>query len=202
MEQEKCDELVREQQLNRVSVLIEQMFEKSAVVAEDVRAMRDTADLYDVDLADDLQVSTFKLERLFTCELEDMVDSGELKPDDMGALIELCEPLKISEEVAQRKLEETVQKRTSGGVLQAGAALRQDNSDDACAELERVLKFAALLPETSADAKAVSESERSELYMLYQASQLTAGAVTEESTAKLELLKSVLGLAAAASTPA
>ena len=73
---------------------------------------------------------------------------------------------------------------------------------DACAELERVLKFAALLPETSADAKAVSESERSELYMLYQASQLTAGAVTEESTAKLELLKSVLGLAAAASTPA
>ena len=202
MEQEKCDELVREQQLNRVSVLIEQMFEKSAVVAEDVRAMRDTADLYDVDLEADLQVSTFKLERLFLCELEDMVDSGELKPDDMGALIELCEPLKISEEVAQRKLEETVQKRTSGGVLQAGAALRQDNSDDACAELERVLKFAALLPETSADAKAVSESERSELYMLYQASQLTAGAVTDESTAKLELLKSVLGLAAAASTPA
>ena len=80
--------------------------------------------------------------------------------------------------------------RGRGVARQAGAALRQDNSDDACAELERVLKFAALLPETSADAKAVSESERSELYMLYQASQLTAGAVTDESTAKLELLKS------------
>lgn len=197
MEEEKCQELVREQQQARVSILIEQMFEKSQVIAEDVRAMRDEADLYDVDLAVDLQLSSLKLERMFLCELEDLVDSGELQADDMGSLIELCEPLHIAEETAQRFLEETVQKRASGGVLQAAAAMRQQERDSAYAELERMLKFAALLPETTAETKAVSSGERNELFMLFQAGQLTKGGATAESAAALELLKGVLGLGAA-----
>jgi len=202
MEQDKCDELVREQQTGRVSVLIEQMFEKSAVIADDVRKMRDEAELYDVDLVADLQLSSFKRERLFLCELEDLVSTGELKADDMSALVDVAEPLHIAEDDAQRMLETSVQKRTSAGVLQAASSLRQNSRDGACAELERVVQFAALLPGTVADAKAVSASERSELYMLYQASQLSAGAADVESTAKLELLKSVMGLNAAASAPA
>jgi len=202
MEQAKCDELVREQQTQRVSILIEQMFEKSQVIAEDVRKMRDEADLYEVDLLKDLQLGTFKRERLFLCELEDLVESGELKADDMSALIEVAEPLHISEEDAQRMLETSVQKRTAAGVLQAASSLRQNSPDGARAELERMLQFAALLPGTVADAKAVSAGERSELYMLYQAGQLAAGTVNVEGTAKLELLKSVMGLAVAASAPA
>jgi hypothetical protein len=155
-----------------------------------------------VDLLKDLQLGTFKRERLFLCELEDLVESGELKADDMSALIEVAEPLHISEEDAQRMLETSVQKRTAAGVLQAASSLRQNSPDGARAELERMLQFAALLPGTVADAKAVSAGERSELYMLYQAGQLAAGTVNVEGTAKLELLKSVMGLAVAASAPA
>jgi len=194
MEQERVDELVRAEQLNRVSYMIEGMFEKSAVIAADVRAMRDTADLYDIDLDADLQVSAFKLERMFLCELEDLVDSGELQADDMGALIELCEPLHISEDAAQRMLEQTVQKRIEGGVLQAKASLLQQNNDAACADLSRVLKFGALLPDVVADAKAVSPTERQELFMMFQASQVAANTPPDEAAAKAELLKQLLGL--------
>jgi len=201
MEQSKCDELVREQQVGRISILIEQMFEKSQVIAEDVNSMLSEAETYDVDLVVDLQLSSFKLDRLFSCLLEHLVSSGELKPDDMGALIEVCEPLHISEATAQRTLEETVQKKAGAGVLQAAAMMRQKNTDGAVGELERMLQFAALLPETVANSKGVSQGERNELYMLYQASQLASGDATMENAAKLDLLKSVMNLAAA-TTPA
>jgi len=197
MEQAKCDQLIREQQLNRVSFMLEAMFEKSNVKADDVREVRDQADLYDIDLVDDLDVPMTKLEKLFQCELEDLVDTGELKPDDMSALIELCEPLHVSEDSAQRMLEETVQKRVSGGVLGAHASLLQDNAKLGFSELERVLKFAVLIPDIVAETKAVSQGERSELFMLFQAGQLSAKSDPAESAAKLEQLKSVLGLAAA-----
>jgi len=197
MEQEKCDDLIKDCQSTRVSSLIESMFEKSSVVAEDVRMIRDTADLYGIDLVDDLQVSQFKLERMFLCELDDLVDAGELKVDDMDALIELCEPLNVAEEKATQMLLETVQKRVSGGLLQAATAQRQGSMDLAKSELARVLKFAALIPDIVADSKFVGASEKQELYLLYQAGQLTSGAAKDESAAQLELLKSVMGIGAA-----
>jgi len=196
MEQARCDELIKEQELNRVSFMIEQMFEKSAVVAEDVRKMRDTADLFDIDLVDDLQVSEFRLDRLFLCELEDLVDNEQLKKDDFSALEEILEPLHISEEKCQKMLEQTVQKRTDGGVLQAAALLRQNSNAAACAELTNMLKFAALLDITAKSS--VSAGERNELFMLYQAANLGGDGTDATATDKVELLKQVMGLAAPA----
>jgi len=206
MEQPVVDELVKDQQLNRVSVLIETMFEKDALLADDVREMRDTADLYDIDLVDDLQISQFKLERLFLCELEDVVDNDMVSADDMSAITEICEPLAISEEDAQRMLESTVSKRAASGLLQAAALLRQGASEAACTELTSMLKYAALL-DITANAPSVSQNERNELYMLFQASQLTAGADADvadaaASEAKLDLLKKVMSLSGAPAQPA
>ena len=56
--------------------LVESMFEKDQVLVDDVRKMRDTADEFNVDLKEELQVPTAKLERFFTVELEDLLDSG------------------------------------------------------------------------------------------------------------------------------
>jgi hypothetical protein len=202
MEQALCDQLVRDQQLNRVSVLLETMFEKDSVLPEDVRKMRDAADLYDVDLAADLQVSPLKLERLFQVELTDLVDSGVLTPEDLSALEEVCESLHVDEERATKMLEQTVLKRASSGVLQAAALLRQNAPEAAVEELASVLKYASMM-EVQAECS-VSAKERSELYMLYQASLLTSAGADSESKVQnegqLELLKSVMGLAETAAS--
>jgi len=196
MEQELCDQLVRDQQLNRVSVLLESMFEKDSVLPEDIRKMRDAADLYNVDLVEDLQVSSIKLNRLFQVELIDLVDSGVLKSDDLSPLEEVCESLHIDEERATKTLEEVVSKRASSGVLQAAALMRQNEAEAAVAELTNVLKYAQMM-EVQAECS-VSAKERSELFMLFQASSL-GGSADDESKAQkqgqVELLKTVMGLA-------
>ena len=196
MEQDKCDELIRDCQIQRVSLMIEKMFEMPQVLAADSREMRDAADTYDVDLVGDLKINSFRLERLFLCELEELVDSGELQPDNLGILEELCEPLYISEEKAAKMLEEIVGKRTSGGMLQAAADMRQGQGDRACDEITRFLKFAALLDGTVAEQKQVAERERNELFMLYSASLANkGGGDATDDKAKLELLRQVMGMA-------
>ena len=195
MDQSLCDELVREQQMNRVSNLIESMFEKDQVRVEDVRTMRDTAALFDVDLLTDLQVSRIKLERFFNVELEALLEDGEIKSDDMSSLEELCESLQIGEERATQLLSELVQRKISGGVLQAAAMMRGGATKEVMEQLKSVLKCAAVL---DVQAKcSVSASERSELYMLFQAGQLSGGGDNVERQAQLELLKSTLGLTGA-----
>lgn len=193
MQESLCQELIKDVQLNYVSIMVESMFEKPSVLAEDVRKMRDTADLYDIDLVDDLQISSIKLERMFLCELEDLVDSGDLRPDDLSPIAEVCEPLRITEGKAQALLEETVQKRVSGGILQAAACMRQGEKDGAVSELRRALKYAALL-ESDASVPAVQEGERSELYVLFQSSVLAKGGADGQE--QLDLLKSLLKLGA------
>jgi len=194
MDQGRCDEIVRDCEVGHVSVLIETMFEKSSVVPVDVRRLRAAMDTFDVDLEADLSLSVFKLERLFLCELEDLVETDSLKSGEFGPIEELCEAFHVTESRASAILEQTVQKRASAGVLQAASLLRQAEHNAAVSELERVLKFAALL-DVNVDAPAVSSRERTELYLLYQASSLTSEPSKEAVTAHLELLKSVLGLA-------
>lgn len=198
MERVLCDQLVRDQQLNRVSVLIDTMFEKDQVLVEDVRKMRDAADLYDVDLTADLVVPDARLERLFQVELIDLIDTGALKADDLSALEEVCESLHVSEERASKMLEQTVAKRTSSGILQAAALLRQESHEAVVEELTAVIKFAQMM-EVKAECP-VGAKERSELFMLYQASLLTSGSSDKaQNEAQLKLLKLVMGLSEAAS---
>jgi len=156
--------------------------------------MRDAVDMFDVDLVEDLQVSTFKLERLFIAELEDLITTGALKANDMGAIEELCETLHISEERASSMLQDAVQKRASGGLLQAACLVRQNAHDSASKEIEDVLRFAGLLDDVKAEAPSVSQRERNELLMLYQASLQTAGVNEDESKEQIDLLKGVMGL--------
>jgi len=193
MEQALCDELIRDQKTMRISVLVEQMFEKDQVLADDVRTMRDAAELYEVDLVEDLQVSDFKRERLFVCELEDLIDTGVLTAADLSPVEELCESLVVSEERASAMLEQTVQKRVSGGVLQAASFLKQSSHDAATTELSRIIKYGSLL-DVVADAPFVTPKERNELYMLFQASLLSGKAEVGNKDEALAKLKALMGL--------
>jgi len=195
MDAAKCEQLIADCQLFRVSTMVEQMFERSTVTADDSRKVRDTAELLNVDLRDDVMVSKARLERLYMVELEELIDSDELTPDNTAELAEICEPLHINEETAAQLLEETVSKRCAGGLLQAAATLRQNNQSGAIDELEKMLKFAMLAPGMGAvNAKSVSMRERNELALLYQASSLSGGEITAEAKEKLDLLKEVAGI--------
>jgi len=196
LDQQMCDNLVRDSKEMKVSTMVEKMFESASVLADDVRKMRDAADTFDVDLKNDLQINEFRLERLFLCEVEDMVDSGELTPSNLGALEEPAEQLHISEDAAARMLEDVVAKRTSGGLLQAASLVRQGATDAAVKEMTSMLRFAALNDGEKAGKVNVSEGERNELYQLYTASMLgTAGGMDVEAKERCELLRSVMGLA-------
>ena len=102
----------------------------------------------------------------------------------------------VTEERAQELLGLLVQKKTADGILQASALVRQNRPEEMKEELERVLRFASLLS-GPVRTPGVSGELKQEMFMLYQAGSL-GGEVTEESKAKVALLKEVMGLEAAA----
>ncbi|KAL1514823.1 hypothetical protein AB1Y20_003908 [Prymnesium parvum] len=197
MEESKCESLIAAAQLFRVSSMVEQMFERSSLTAEESRKVRDMAELLGVDLLNDAKVSKAKLERMYIVELQDIIDSGELTPQNTAELVDICDPLHIDEETAGRLLDEVVAKRCAGGLLQAAALLRQNDQSTAIEEIEKLLKFAQLSPELSGVvAKSVSMRERNELALLYQASLLTAGSLNDAAKEKLDLFRQIAGLEA------
>ena len=197
MEQETCDKLVRDCELGRVRTMVDVMFERGQVLAPDVRKMRDMADTLDVDLVKDLDVRRERLDRMFTVELENMVDEGEVTAGDLGAIEELAEPLHVEDADAQKLLVKLVTERCSSGLLQATADLRGSDQPAAATELGRVLKFAGLAPEVAEGGVAlpsISAAEKQELFLLYQANSLTAGEADASKAESIALLKEVLGL--------
>jgi hypothetical protein len=193
MEQAKCDQLVREAETNYVSDQLAAMFDRSQVNAEKSREVRDAADRLEVSLRADLEVATSRLEKMFQVELEDLIETGELTPVDTGALEEICEALHVSEERAADMLQLSITRRCTDGVLQVVALLRQGAERAMLEELTTMLKFAAIAP-FEVVLSSIEMEEKNEVYMLYQANALTDGAPDEETKAKLELLKTVIGL--------
>ena len=151
--------------------------------------MRDVAELYELDMVDDVGVLAPRLEKMFTVELADLLERGELAPggDGPAALEEMCASLHISEEKAAAILGETVKKTVNGCVQQASALYRQDRTDEMVQELERVVKYVAV-QQVEVELPTVSSATRQEMLMLFQAA--LGGADPE----KLELLKETMSL--------
>jgi len=191
--QDRIDALLRDVRLNRVAALIEAMFEKSNLNSDEIRKVLSEADLLEVNLRDDLDVPKARLEKMFSIEMEALIEGDELTADDSSALLELCESLQVEEERAAALVDEAVSKRCTGGVLQATACMRRGASKEVVKELDRTLKFARLSP-SSVALPSVGESEKGELYLMYQANSAAAASPTAQSVADLELLKTVIGI--------
>lgn len=132
---------------------------------------------------------------MYTVELDDLIDSGDLTPENTAELSEICEQLHISEEKAAGLLEQIVSKRCAGGLLQAAAMLRQNAQSTAIEELEKMLTFASLAPGVGAVTSAsVSQRERNELALLYQSTSLKGGEIDAAAQEKIELLKEIAGV--------
>lgn len=190
----RCDELVREMKLTRVATLIEAMFDSSNLNPKEIRKCVAAAELFDVDLSNDLSVPKARLEKMFIIEMEDLIETGELTVDNTDALIESCEAFHVSEERATELVEASVSKRCAGGVLQATACLRRGSMVETVNALKRTLKYAYLSP-TAVEVPMVSDKEKGELYMVFQSQLMADGADDADSQADLNLLKTVVGLA-------
>jgi len=193
LEQAKTDALIREAECNYVSDRLSAMFDNSQVNAEKVREVRDAAERLDVSLQADLEVSPTRLEKMFEVDLEDLIESGELTVADLGALEEICESLHVSEERASVMLQASITRRCNEGTLQAISLMRQGATAAMLDEVNTVLKYAAISP-SEVELSAVGAAEKSELYMLYQANALTEGADDIEAVARLEVLKTLVGI--------
>jgi len=193
MDSKKCEELVMEAKVNHVNGMFEGML-RGDFKAEDVRQMRDKADQYEIDLLDDLHFSEQRRASLFVCELEDLINSGELTPEDTGALEELCEPFRFSETQASEILTQTVKKQAFAGFVEASAALGMEDHATAVDKVKGILKFAQLVPTPVELPKSLSVEDRQELLMLFQANALTDGAVEEAKKGQIELLKRIMSL--------
>lgn len=191
--QERCDELVRDMKVNRVATLIESMFEGSNLNPAEIRKCVAAAEQFDVDLLDDLQLPTPRLEKMFTLEMEDLIETGQLTVDNTDALSDSCDAFHVSEARATEMVEASVAKRCAGGVLQATACLRRGAITEMVDTLKRTLQYARLSPAAVA-VPMVSDKEKGELYMLFQAQMLADGASADDCQPDLDLLKTVVGL--------
>ena len=86
LNQQKMDIVLREQKVDFVDFQVQKIFTSSMVEPEEVTKLRDIAELYDVDLVEDLDVNRFRLDKMFAVELEALIDTGDLSKDDMSAL--------------------------------------------------------------------------------------------------------------------
>ena len=81
--------------------------------------------MYDIDV--DLQLSAVKLERMFMCEMEHLVDTESISQDDMSALLEICEPLHVTEEKAHLDCRAPASRRPSALVVPTGTRPRDEH---------------------------------------------------------------------------
>jgi len=171
LQPETVEEIVDGSQRGQVLKLLD-IFEEGRVNApdaDDVRSLRDEAERFNVDLANDLELPRSQLERLFLYELE-----------------EATKQLGVSEARAQEMLEEQVQKRINDAVLNAWIENKDGNTAKAAEKMDRVAQLAALAP-LKAKVSIVNKSAMQDLYLLYQ----MGGRDAEQSA----LLAEVLGTA-------
>lgn len=192
MKEETCKKLLKDGRENRVSVLAERIFSSAKVLPESVRKMRAVADELGVDIVKDLKISVDQRKRLFGVEVDEAIDTGAVTGDNQDLLKQVQAGLQVPDKEAKEILLSCIQRRTLSHLVQASASLRQNRSEGVVAELRTMLRYGKLLP-AKVIAPAVSDSEKQEMFLLFQADAITDGAVNEESNKSLKLLQTLLG---------
>jgi len=183
LQPEEVEEIVDGSQRGQVLKILDALDTQEDFGADDVRSLRDEAERFNVDLANDLELPRAQLERLFLYELEDFIDTGG---DGGEELEEATKQLGVSEARAQEMLEEQVQKRIDDAVLTAWIANKAGKTAEAAEKMESVAQLAALAP-LKAKVSIVNKSAMQDLYLLWAG----GGRDAEQSA----LLAEVLGTA-------
>jgi len=188
----QCKTLLKEAKLNRVSVMLESLFNRPKVLAESVAKLRATAKGLSVDLVRDLKVTKDQRSRLFSVEVDAAIERGAVTNETQDLIPQVKAELAIDDATARDVLLKCIQRRCSSHLVQAAASLRQQRADTAVSELSTALRFGMLLP-SEVKTGVISAAEKSELFLLYQAHLISGGALSDDARASLDLLKTMLG---------
>lgn len=194
MDEALCDNLLVEMKKMRVSLLVERMFDSSAVSPAAVAKVRETAESFGLELVRDLQLPQQRLLRMLQCEVEAAIAAGECPPEDPSRLQELQEAYGLPQAAVSKELESLIERRSAGHLLQAASALRRELPEQVLSETEMLLRFNSLMP-YKVKSNAVQKKELEEILMRYQSSCLKDGPLTDASRTKLGVLRTALGLA-------
>ncbi|KAK1860833.1 hypothetical protein I4F81_003420 [Pyropia yezoensis] len=188
----QCKTIIKETKLNRISVMLEALFNRPKVLAESVAKLRATAKGLGVDLVRDLKVAKDQRSRLFSVEVDAAIERGAVTTETQDLIPQVKAELAIDDETARDVLLKCIQRRCSSHLIQAAASLRQERADTSVAELSTALRFGKLLP-SEVKTGVISAAEKSELFLLYQAHLISGGALSDDARASLDLLKTMLG---------
>jgi len=188
-----CDRLLEDMKKLRVSTMVEQMFDGSNLSAESVATVRETSERFGLEIGVDLQLPQNRLTRMFRAEIEDAIASGDVPADDTGRLSELKEAYSLPEAVVTKELEQCIEKRCAGHLLQAGSALRRGQNDAVVEEIDMLIRFNSLMP-FKVTSNAVLPNELEDLLMRYQASAMKDGPLDAEGEKRMSVLRTALGL--------
>jgi Chloroplast envelope transporter len=192
MKEETCQKLLREGKENRVSILLERIFAQPKILPETVKNVRAVAKSLEVDIVSDLKITKEQRKRLFSVEVDAGIDTGAIRADNQDLIKEVQSSLQVPDVDAREVLLACIQRRTLSYLVQASASLRQNRSANAISELRTMLRYGRLLP-SPVIAPAVSDEEKQEMFLLFQADVISDGALSGEAKESLNLLKVLLG---------
>lgn len=199
MSDETCRALLQETKEARVSFLFDKIFSRTYGMAEAVAEFRRVCRELDIDPVRDLKLVEERRIRAFRSEIENAIESGTITPENQALLKESQRELAIPEERARQVLLDCIQERCEALIVQAAASLRQRRPEAAARDLSSALRFGKLLP-FEVRTPTVTDAERQELYLVYQAYALgtaRSGADNEVVKEDLALLREMLGIQAA-----
>ncbi|KAJ1617651.1 hypothetical protein T492DRAFT_1098208 [Pavlovales sp. CCMP2436] len=196
MEQAVCEKLLFNVKKGRVFVMVERMFDGSMVTTSNIASVRETAEALGLDMFQDVGIPVARLLRMLRGEMETAIENGEVPPTETGRLSELQEVYGLPQELVNKELQALIERRCSGHLLQAAAALRQGKGESALAETEMLLKFNCLSPYKVISA-AVMPSELEDIMIRYQAAVMKNGPLDDAGRANVDVLRTALSLGGA-----
>jgi hypothetical protein len=199
MSDDTCRALLQETKEARANFLFDKISSRTYGMAEAVAEFRRVCRELDIDPVRDLKLAEERRVRAFRSEIENAIESGAITPENQALLKESQQELAIPEEKARQVLLDCIQDRCEALIVQAAASLRQRRPEAAARDLTRALRFGKLLP-FEVRTPTVTNAERQELYLVYQAYALgTAKSLAENEGVKedLALLREMLGIQAA-----
>jgi len=191
MSPELCRGLIRDAKRSKVSSMLQTILSSSKVSPLQMKQLRETCHHLEVSLVDDTLTSKDQRKRLFVLEVDACIENGLITIENQSLIRELQQEYSISDEDAKVLIVECIKNRCSSHLVQAAAYLRQNKSEQAVEELNKLIQFGIFLPD-EVRTSVVTVKEREELLLLYQAS--TVGETqTAASQERIELLRALFG---------
>jgi len=189
MENSVCNQLIKDSKKGVVSLAVERVFASPKINPDNVVNIRKMADQFNIDLEQDLSISSVQRSKLFRIEIDTGIEKGEINSENLEAIVRLQKCYGLENTVAKKVLFDCVNTRCEGSLLNALASLRRSDDVGVMKELENLLNFGELIP-IKFQNNLVSANEKSKLFSILK---LNLGDA-ETQKKKLNLFETMLDL--------